>query len=413
MGILEILLSNEIETNMNNLLVTYHEALDMIEARTGALPPRTLNWREAQGMTLAEDVHAREPYPPFTNSAMDGYAVRAEDTFAASPDLPVALLVQEEIFAGKAVPRKALHPGYATQIMTGAPVPEGADAVVMVERTRRKDDRVLIFQSARAGENIREKGEELTQGELILFAGEPLGSVELGILAQQGILQVKAIPRPTVAILSTGDEIVEPEEATTGGQIRNTNQYTLGAELKRFGCTTVPLGIAGDDRNQLRKKIEEGLNAADVLLTSGGVSAGEKDYLPSLLTEMGMKTIFHKVSIKPGKPLLFGKIQNKIIFGLPGNVVSVLASFHLFVKPALRRMAGMERWKNPTWYVRYGEPFTNKSGRTNFIRCTLKHSPNGLPIAFPTGRQGSGCYLHAQRPRLRQNPGRPGKPGRI
>lgn len=371
-------------------LLTYAQALEKIRENISPLPAVDVHWRELLGLTLAEDLHARESYPPFDNSAVDGYAVRVEDLFAASPDLPIALPVQEEVFAGKNLPLHPMRSGFAVRIMTGAPIPDGADGVVMVEDTHREGDCVFISRSLPRGANIRRKGEEITQGSVLLSAGTFVGGVEQGLLALQGILSAPARPNPLVAILATGDELVEPEEPAEGGQIRNTNTYTLTAELSRCGCEIINLGIGRDDKEALHLLLEQGLEEADVLLTTGGVSAGEKDYVPALLAELGMERIFHKVAVKPGKPLLFGKRGDVAIFGLPGNVVSVMSSFHLFVKPALRLLAGRAEWRNPVWYARMGKAMNNPGGRTNFIRCALSHSPTGLPIAFPTGQQGSG-----------------------
>lgn len=380
-----------IRKNMaNQPLLPYSHALELIAHAVQPLEVVRISWREVLGLTLAEDVRAQEPYPPFDNSAVDGYAVHAEDIQAASLDLPIALPVLEAVYAGKDVPQHDLPRGHTTQVMTGAPVPQGADAVVMVEDTQRQDDRVLIHRAVPSGANIRRKAEEMKAGEMLLNHSQPIGSAEWGLLAQQGILEVAVRRNPTVAVIATGDELVDPEESPTGGQLRNTNGYTLYAELKRHGCPVIDLGIGRDDRQQLRALIQRGTAEADVLLTSGGVSAGEKDYLPGLLAEMGMERIFHKVAVKPGKPLLFGKIGRCLVFGLPGNVVSVLSSFHLFVKPALRLLAGRTEWKNPVWYARMGQAMRNPGGRTNFVRCRLSHSPTGLPIAFPTGQQGSG-----------------------
>ncbi len=371
-------------------LLSYVEALLVLEKNIAPCAPCKVNWRDSLWTTLAEDVNAREAAPLFDNSAMDGYAVCSEDVAVASPELPVALQVKEEIYAGKSLPQHSIEPGFATQIMTGAPVPEGADAVVMVEKTQREDGRVLIYDAVEPGQNIRKEAEEIKKGEKILFDSDPIGPAERGLLAQQGIQEVLVRKNPTIAVLATGDELVEPEEPIEGGLIRNSNTYTLTAEIERIHCKGMNLGISRDVQNELKSKIEQACEQADFLLTSGGVSAGEKDYLPALLAGMGMQTLFHKVAVKPGKPLLFGKLNDTYIFGLPGNVVSSLVSFHLFVKPAIRLFTGREHWRNEQEYARMGEPMQNRGRRTNFIRCRLSHSPTGLPIALPTGKQGSG-----------------------
>ncbi|RJP30283.1 MAG: molybdopterin molybdenumtransferase MoeA [Candidatus Omnitrophota bacterium] len=375
---------------MNPPLLTYGDALQCIFDHIRPLPAERVGWLEALGATLAEDVFAREGAPLFDNSGMDGFAVRSEDVQHARPDSPVRLQILEDIHAGATMPRRELMKGCAAKIMTGAPLPPGADAVVIVERTRQENDQILIFNPVPSGEHVRKKNEEIQPGAKILQEGTLIGSVERGLLALQGLSDVLVRKHPRVAVLATGDELVQPDEAIQGGQIRNVNTYTLAAELQSYGCPFVDLGIGRDNRIQLRTLIESGLRQAPVLLTSGGVSAGEKDYLPAVLQDLGMKTIFHKVSVKPGKPLLFGKLDECVIFGLPGNVVSGVVSFHVFVKPALRLLAGRKDWHNPVWYVRWGGEPEKSIDRTHFIRCRLRHTPTGLPIAFPTGRQGSG-----------------------
>jgi len=375
---------------MKPALLSYAEALERIREYVSPLTPQRLDWRDSLGTTLAEDLYAREAIPGFDNSAMDGYAVRSEDVAAATPDFPVPLAMVGEIFAARENGAMEILSGCAAKITTGAPVPAGADTVVMVEKTKSEGERVLVLHPVKAGENIRRTGDEIRAGDLLLSEGAWIGGVERSMAAQQGILNFLVRKPPRVALLTTGDELVEPEELPSRGQVRNVNVYTLEAALKKMGCPVIHLGIGRDDPLRIRSLVENGLNQAEVLLTTGGVSAGEKDYLPSVLNEMGMKTIFHKVDIKPGKPLLFGLLDGCCVFGLPGNVASSLVTYHLFVKPALRRLAGRKEWRNPSWYVRWGEPMKNTSDRTHFIRCRLTHLPTGLPIAFPTGKQGSG-----------------------
>ncbi len=375
---------------MKEPLVSYRQALEYIHQHIKPLPAERVNWKSSLKTTLAEDIYAREDFPPFNNSAMDGYAVRSEDTIQATPESPVSLGVVADIFAGSDASQYRIESGSAAKIMTGAPVPEGANAVIMVEKTTQKVDNVSLFSPVNPGENIRKKGEELKVESLLIPSGTLIGSIERGLLGFQGISEVTVRKNPRVTLLVTGDELVDPDEKISGAQIRNVNTSTLAAELEKFGCSVINLGIGRDDRTQLRTLIETGLNQAEVLITSGGVSAGEKDYLPGLLNEMGMNTIFHKIKVKPGKPLLFGLLDECCVFGLPGNVVSSLVSFHLFVKPALRLLVGRKEWKNPVWYVHWGKENEKPIDRTHFVRCRLSHTPTGLPIAFPTGEQGSG-----------------------
>jgi len=371
-------------------LTSYNDALKLIGESVQPSQPVQVSWQNSLWQTLAVDVHALEAVPKFNNSAVDGFAVRSEDLDAANSELPVALQLREEIFAGKPVPQEHVDSGFTTKIMTGAPVPGGADAVVMVEQTRQEGDRVLFTGSISKGQNIRKAGEEIKQGQIILFSGDPIHSAERGLLAQQGIDSVTVRQNPTVAILATGDELVEPGEPCEGGQIRNANTYTLMGELEHLHNPVLNLGIGRDHPDELKNLLKQGIEQADILITSGGVSAGEKDYLPELLAELGMKKVFHKVAVKPGKPLLFGMAGDCAIFGLPGNMVSSMVSFHLFVKPAIRLRCGRDLWRNKCQYARMGQPMKNPGGRANFVRCRLSHTPTGLPIALPTGQQGSG-----------------------
>ncbi|NPU97317.1 MAG: molybdopterin molybdotransferase MoeA [Candidatus Omnitrophica bacterium] len=375
---------------MTRRLINYSEAMEFIQTCIAPVAPRRIPWRDSQGTTLAEDIIAREDSPPFDNSAMDGYAVRSEDLDKVIPGKPAELRVVEEIFAGPFLPRREIHPGEAAKIMTGAPIPPGADAVVMVEETKEDDGQVSIFSSARPGQNIRARGSELKKGDSLLPAGIKIGSAEIGLLALHGIREILVRQNPRVALMTSGDELIHPEEKPLGGQVRNANTYTLSAELKAWGCPVIDLGIAKDDPAVIRGMLEKGFQEAGMMITSGGISAGEKDFLPRILQEMGVEIVFHKVAIKPGKPVLFAVWNGRYVFALPGNVVSVLTTFHLFVKPALRRLVGRDPWKNPVWYVRLATPMDNPGGRTHFVRCRLSHSPSGLPIAIPTGPQGSG-----------------------
>ncbi|MEW6237518.1 MAG: gephyrin-like molybdotransferase Glp [Candidatus Omnitrophota bacterium] len=375
---------------MNESLLSYREALRLIEDHLTPLPIRRINWRCSIGAALAEDVAAIENLPPFTNTSMDGYAVRSEDVQGASENRPVRLHVAEAIFAGDSPSRQTLQPGWAAKIMTGAPLPQGADAVIMVEYTKTHNDSVDIFSSAQPGENLRPEGEEIRRGDVLLPLGIAVGPVERGLLAQQGIREVSVRQPPRAALLATGDELVEPESEIVPGQIRNVNAYTLAAELERLRCPVADLGIGRDDPGALRDLIRRGVEEADLLIASGGVSAGERDFLPGLLRDMGMRTIFHKASVKPGKPILFGLLDERPIFGLPGNVVSVIASFHLFVKPSIKLMMGRKDWRNTTMFARMGQLVHNPGSRTHFMRCRLSHMPSGAPIAYPTGKQESG-----------------------
>jgi molybdopterin molybdotransferase len=297
----------------------------------------------ALGLVLASDVVSDLDVPPYDKSMIDGYAVRSVDL----PRGQGTLEVIEEITAGQ-VPRRALGVGQASRIMTGAPIPAGTDAVVMVERTRLLDEgRVAIEdRPPHPGQNILPRAAEMRRGDVVLPVGSVLRPWEFGVLATVGRTTISAIPQPRVAILVTGDELVEPAEMPQGGQIRNSNGPMLSALVSQAGASPRYLGIGRDDPARLRPMICDGLKA-HVLLLSGGVSAGKLDLVPDLLREAGVAAHFHKVEMKPGKPVFFGTAPRvgasgppALVFGLPGNPVSVLVCFELFVRPALRRLLG-------------------------------------------------------------------------
>jgi molybdopterin molybdotransferase len=290
---------------------------------------------DALGLVLAEDVASDLDMPPFDKALMDGYAVRAADL----ADGRATLAVVEEVTAG-ATPSKNVALGQATRIMTGAPIPEGADAVVMIERTRLGDnDQVLIEDQARPGQNIQYRGQEMRRNQTVLTAGAVLRPQEFGVLATVGRTTAKLHPRPNVAVLVTGDELVEANQLPGPGQIRNSNGPMLAAQVQRAGAIPRLLEIARDRVDHLRAQIAEGLQSP-MLVLAGGVSAGKLDLVPGVLNDLNVQPRFHKVKLKPGKPVYFGTHANGLVFGLPGNPVSSLVCFELFVRPAIRRLAG-------------------------------------------------------------------------
>jgi molybdopterin molybdotransferase len=297
------------------------------------------------GLILAEDVRSDLDMPPFDKALMDGYALRSADLRAGRAELAVV----EEVTAGQ-VPQRSVGPGEATRLMTGAPLPKGADAVVMVERCELSgQDRVRINDAGlRPGQNILTKGREMRTGEIVLRSGTMLRPQEIGLLASVGQSVVQMHPRPLVAVLATGDELVSPSERPGPGQIRNSNAAMLCAQVARAGGVPVGRGIVKDDVLALRAEIMDSLLHANVLLLSGGVSAGKRDLVPGVLADLGVRAIFHQVAMKPGKPVLFGIREGDgngptpLVFGLPGNPVSSLVCFELFVRPALCGLMGRE-----------------------------------------------------------------------
>jgi molybdopterin molybdotransferase len=320
-------------------MLSISEALSKVLASTGRLNSVRVPLGEALGLALAEDVTSDVDSPPHDKATVDGYAVVVADLASGSAELSIL----EEVTAG-AVPKLAVSRGHCTRIMTGAPVPAGADAVVMVERTELLPGgaRVQIADRVTARQNIMPRGDSLRCGETVLLGGHEVRAAEIGLLAEVGRSEVSVFPRPRVALLSTGNELVEPQEQPAAGQIRNSNGPMLAAAVRRAGGVPVELGIARDEPADLRKKIEQGL-AADMLVLSGGVSAGVLDLVPAVLRDLRVEQVFHKVRLKPGKPLWFGVARfESLVFGVPGNPVSSLVCFELFVRPAIAKLSGRD-----------------------------------------------------------------------
>jgi molybdopterin molybdotransferase len=318
-------------------MLAVSEAQTIVLKHARPLPPIEVPLTlAALGLVLAEDVASDLDMPPFDKAMMDGYAVRSADLAAG----PATLTVVEEITAGR-TPTKTLGPGQAARIMTGAPLPAGADAVVMIERCENLDDaHVRVPGPVAAGENVQPRGRELQRGATVLAAGAVLRPQELGLLATVGRTSAWTHPAPRVAVLPTGDEIVPASAVPKESQIRNSNGPMLLAQAARAGGVPHDLGIAPDEERPLRKLIQEGLRS-DVLLLSGGVSAGKLDLVPGVLKELGVEAHFHKVRMKPGKPIFFGSHEGTLVFGLPGNPVSSFVGFELFVRLTVARMRGL------------------------------------------------------------------------
>jgi molybdopterin molybdotransferase len=343
----------------------------------------------ARGLVLAEDVVAAESVPPFTNTAMDGYAVIAADTVAA----PVQLPVVAEVAAGHPAPR-ALQPGEAMRIFTGAPMPDGADAVVMVERTERLDDgaRVAISVPASIGDHIRPRGDDVQAGDVVLRAGEQITPGHLGVLATIGVIDVVAHPRPRVGVLSTGDELVAGGAPLGPGQIRESNGRTLLALLEEDGFEPVDLGLVRDDDAAITAAIEAGAAGCDAVMTSGGVSMGDIDLVRVVLDRIGDMR-WMQIAIRPAKPFAFGLVgEGTPVFGLPGNPVSSMVSYELLARPALRRMAGQpgERWYRPAVAAVAAEALERRpDGKLHLARVVGERGDDGVLRVRSAGAQGS------------------------
>lgn len=320
-------------------MIPLADAQAAVLAPVAPLPPARFALRDAHGLVLAEVVTATEPVPPFSNTAVDGYAVRADDTATT----PARLRVVGELPAG-AAPTRAVGPGEAIRIMTGAPVPGGADAVVMVEVTATEGDVVVVKEAVRSGDNVRPAGGDLEAGARVFGPGAVLTPAHLGVLASLDVHEVACHPRPRVGLLSTGDELVE-RGPLAPGKIRDSNRPMLRAVLAEAGCEVVDYGIARDDEHEIESRIARAADECDALLTSGAVSVGDYDYVKVVLERLaaqrpGSGFTWAQVAIKPAKPLAFGHLGRVPVIGLPGNPVSSRVSFELFARPVLRRLAG-------------------------------------------------------------------------
>lgn len=341
-------------------MLTVEQAAAAVLAQVPAPRETTVEIDVSLGHVLAETVTADVAMPPWDKSAMDGYAVRAADVARA----PCELEVLEEIPAGKA-PTRAIGPGQSSKIMTGAPMPEGADAVVQVEHTT-PGPRVKIHRGVKKGQNVCLKAEDLKAGQTVLTPGMVLRPQELAVLATCGRRCVKVWRKPHCAVLSTGDELVEVDETPRGGQIRNSNSHSIAAQVRAMGLPCEMLGIVRDTIDATRERIRIGLQH-DVLLISGGVSAGDYDFVIDALHAEGVETVFHQVMIKPGRPFTFGVRGDQRVFGLPGNPVSTLVIFEVYVRPFLGRMMGTAALDRLRLRARLAKPFSKASDRVQFM----------------------------------------------
>ena len=369
-------------------MISVIEARDSILNKIRPIGVERVDILSAHGRVLAEDVHATRNQPPWDNSAMDGYAVRAADTVPSAPNVPVELEVIEDLPAGYRA-KRSVGPGQAIHIMTGAPVPDGADTIVRAERTQRVyANHVRILQPMEAGTDLRRAGEDIRDGDLILRDGMLLRPAEIGLLASTNRSHVSVYRRPRVAILSTGDEIVDLDEPLEDGKIVDSNGYALTALVADAGGIPLRLGICPDTQDDLEKALRDGL-VADAIITSGGVSVGEYDFVKAALEAVGTSMDFWKVSMTPGRPLAFGAINDTIVFGLPGNPVASMVTFELFMRPALLKMQGYTHLYRPTVKAVLLEGITKSLGRKQFIRVILQKRGESY-FASRTGAQGSG-----------------------
>ena len=376
------------------------DALERILSGFAPLPAQDVPLGQALGLVVADDVLARDNVPGFDNSAYDGYAVHAADIAQASAATPAHLRVVDEIPAGRVSP-VTLQPGQAARIMTGAPVPAGADAIVPFEDTDRTDwghlgtdpqsndsDRrlVAVLERAEPGENVRPAGGDISAGSVVVEAGRRLGPAEIGVLGSVGVSTVRAHPRATAAIVPTGDEIVEIDAGISPGQVRNSNAWALEAATRALGAEPRRLPITGDTVEALQDALTKG-SESEVIVTIGGVSMGDYDLVTNVLGAEG-RMDFWQINMRPGKPLAFGQVHGTPVIGLPGNPVSSMVCFALFVRPALLRLMGHRDLTHPQVQAKAGQRFGSAQGKRTFLRVQVRRT-NGELVCTSAGDQSS------------------------
>jgi len=363
-------------------VLTVEQALDEILSRVRPLGTERVEVLGALGRILAEPIVSRRVIPPWPNSSMDGYALRADDTREDGVELTVVGRV-----AAGALPARALRLGEAMRIFTGAPLPDGADAVVPQEDVTAEGDRVRVPARVERGAFVRPVGEDVRAGDVVLEAGHRVGPAEVGLLATLGYARVVVGRRPRVAVLSTGDELADLGREPEGGQVPNTNTYSLMAQVLEAGGEPVNLGVARDDVDAIEGRVRWGM-AADVVVSSAGVSVGELDLVREALVRCGAELHLWQVSMRPGKPITFGSLRGRPVFGLPGNPVSAMVTFEVFVRPALLQMAGARALDRPRIRARALAAIANPGPRRGYLRVTLAPEASGWGARL-TGDQGS------------------------
>ncbi len=382
--------------------ISVRDAVERGLAAVELMPPEEVALEESLGRVLAEDVSSPVTQPPWDNSAMDGYAVRSGDVTGASAERPARLRVVDDIPAG-GFPTRPLRQGEAARIMTGAPVPEGADSVIRVEDTDAGEKLVSILSDGDALGNVRRRGEDIVEGDVALAAGASIDPAAMGVLAIVGRARPRVRRRPVIAVLSNGDELAsldEFDDVIAGRRIVNSNSYSLAGAIAAVGAVPRLLGIARDDLADIRAKLEAGFDA-DALITTAGAAVGEHDRVKDALDQLGYEPDFWRVRMRPGSPASLGRIPRSgrpslPVWGLPGNPVSALVTFMVLVRPALRRMAGRSDVHNATFPLEAAAPIPSKADKTHFQRVTLEPG-DPFPLARTTGSQGSGILTSMTR----------------
>lgn len=371
-------------------MIEMDDAIRIVMENTQIIDKTRVGLDDVLGRVLSEDVRSDIDMPPFDKALMDGYALQGTDIASASGDTPVILDVIEEIPAGT-VPQKRVERGQASQIMTGAPVPDGADTVIMVEDTEPHPDaqKVCVLDTTETGRNIARLGEDVRVNQVVLQANTVIRPPEVGILAAVGHVNVEVYRQPVVGIVATGSEVVEPHNKPKPGQIRNSNGYSMVAQVRRSGAQARYLGIVEDDIHALIQTIGEGLETCDIVALSGGVSAGEYDLVQDGMRDLGVEVLFDRIRMKPGKPLTFGVKGARQVFGLPGNPVSSVVGLELLMRPAIRKMQCMTDVHLPTVRTVLSADFRQTPGRKQFVPAHSVQGKNGVWKSSWVGHHGS------------------------
>ena len=368
-------------------MISVEEAQARILCNSSRLSEEQVYLLDATGRVLARDLRASIDLPPFDNSSMDGYAIHAGDSLDAHEAHPIALTVDGLVQAG----HPAMNPlpaRSARKIMTGAPLPPEADAVVAIEEVERRESCIVLHHPVKRGSLIRQRGQDTRQGATLLAAGTVLNSARIGLLASQGVILVPVTRKPRVAILATGDELVEPGQTLLPGQIPNSNSYALSAAVMESGGIALRYPAVADRREAVAEALRQAASEADIVLSSGGVSVGDYDLVKSVLQTMGQLD-FWRVDMKPGKPLASGFLGKTPFLGLPGNPVSALVTFELFARPLIRSLLGDTDWPRPVISLPLAQEFSEISDRRHYVRVAIRADANGALMAWPTGPQDS------------------------
>ena len=360
----------------------YEHARELLLSNISTADTERIPLSDCGGRILAQDLIAQENVPAFDRSPYDGYALRAEDTALALEGHPVILQILEEIPAGS-VPTKEITAGTAAKVLTGAPIPQGADVVVMYEKTAFTDHSVMLFAPLKAGDNIVHTGEDIRKGSVLAERGTVIDAGLAGTLSAQGVAQPLVFKKPRVALLSTGSELVEADAIPDAGKIRNSNRYMLEALLKQLGCKPVYLGIAGDSVAEISALLDKGLAECDAVITTGGVSVGDYDLTPAAMEAIGAEILFRGVDMKPGMACAYGMKNGKLICGLSGNPASALTNFYAVALPALRKLTGQNTYLPQEIQVTLSNGFGKKSPKTRFLRGRLNFENGVVCMTLP------------------------------